>query len=280
MASGIPWWARIVMSIDHNVRMLSHAVSIIRDETMLAFIPPERRPSVTTAIYDQQRSYAPGGELFALGLYEWERRLIATPPFPAPPARLLLGGAGGGREVVPLRDRGYEVWSFEPSPQLVAEANTAMGAQNGASLVVGDYDDLVRAVRGEFTRLSALATQEFDAIILGWGSLSYVTPEEARLELLVTLKMLAPAAPVILSFIPRLDADERGRPAALRRGLRRVLPRLGGQPVTDSGEQFVPWGGFASALPLDEIERLALQSGYRPAVLETEPYGHALLVPA
>jgi hypothetical protein len=145
---------------------------------------------------------------------------------------------------------------------------------------VGDYDDLVRAVRGESTRLSPVATQHYDAIILGWGSLSYVTPEAARLALLVALKTLAPNAPVILSFIPRLGSDERGRAAALRRGLRRLLPRLGGQPASDSGELFVPWGGFASALPLDEIERLALQSGYRPAVLETEPYGHALLVPA
>jgi hypothetical protein len=280
MTSGIPWWARIVMSIDHNVRMLSHAVSIVRDETMLAFVPPDRRPSVTTAIYDRQRSYGPGGELFALGLYEWERRLIATPPFPPPPARILLGGAGGGREVVPLRDLGYEVWSFEPSPQLVAGAQREIGARGGASLVVGDYDDLVRAVRGESTRLSPVATQHYDAIILGWGSLSYVTPEAARLALLVALKTLAPNAPVILSFIPRLGSDERGRAAALRRGLRRLLPRLGGQPASDSGELFVPWGGFASALPLDEIERLALQSGYRPAVLETEPYGHALLVPA
>jgi hypothetical protein len=247
---------------------------------MLAFIPPDRRSAVTTAIYDEQRSYVPGGELFALGLYEWERRLIATPPFPAPPARILLGGAGGGREVVPLRDRGYEVWSFEPSPQLVAGAQVEISAQKGASLVVGDYDDLVRAVRGESTRLSAIASQDYDAIVLGWGSLSYVTPEASRLSLLVALKTLAPTAPVILSFIPRLDADERGRPAALRRGLRRALPRLGGQTLADSGEMFVPWGGFASALSLGEIERLALQSGYRPAVLETEPYGHALLVPA
>lgn len=280
MASGIPWWARIMMSIDHNIRMLSHAVSIVRDETMLAFIPPERRPDVTTAIYDRQRSYGPGGELFALGLYEWERRLIATPPFPPPPARILLGGAGGGREVIPLRDRGYEVWSFEPSPQLVAAAQLEIGARTGASLVVGDYDDLVRAVRGESTRLSSIASQRYDAVILGWGSLSYVTPEAARLALLVALRNLAPNAPVILSFIPRLDSDERGRPAALRRGLRRMLPRLGGKSASDSGELFVPWGGFASALPLDEIERLAIQSGYRPAILETEPYGHGLLVPA
>ena len=280
MASGIPWWARVIMSIDHSVRMLSHAVSIVRDETMLAFVPPARRSTVTTAIYDQQRSYAPGGELFALGLYEWERRLIATPPFPAPPARILLGGAGGGREVVPLRNRGYEVWSFDPSPELVAGAQTAIRARPGASLVVGDYDDLVRAMRGETTRLSAIVQQQYDAIILGWGSLSYVTPEAARLALLTALKTLAPSAPVILSFIPQLDGEERGRPAALRRGLRRVLPRLGGWPVDGSGELFVPWGGFASALSVTEIDSLATSSGYRPVILETEPYGHALLAPA
>jgi hypothetical protein len=146
--------------------------------------------------------------------------------------------------------------------------------------VVGDYDDLVRAVGGESTRLSAVASLRFDAVILGWGSLSYVTPSSARLALLTTIRTLAPSAPVILSFIPRLHSDERGRPAALRRGLRRILPRLGGQRSAEGGELFVPWGGFASALSVAEIERLALQSGYRTVVLETEPYGHALLAPA
>ena len=269
------------MSADHGVRMFSQAVSVVRDETMLAFIPPERRQTVTTAIYDRQRSYVPGGALFSLGLYEWERRLITTPPFPPPPARILLGGAGGGREVLPLRNLGYEVWAFEPSGELVAAGRAAIGADCGATLIEGDYGDLVRAVHGSSTRLSELAETRYDAVILGWGSLSYVFPQDARSELLGAIKILAPSAPVMLSFIPRIEPQEHGRTAALRRVLRRVLPRRGRDSRSvDSGEMFAPWIGFAYALSAEEIQRIAAQTGYRLTLLETTPYGYALLAPA
>ena len=48
------------------------------------------------------------------GLYPWEtdwfeRRL------PSPPASILIGAAGGGREAAALRDLGYQVRAFEPS---------------------------------------------------------------------------------------------------------------------------------------------------------------------
>ena len=281
MAGNIPWWARVVMSADHGVRMFSQAVSVVRDETMLAFIPPERRQTVTTAIYDRQRSYVPGGALFSLGLYDWERRLITTPPFPRPPARILLGGAGGGREVVPLRNLGYEVCAFEPSRELVAAGRAAIGADSGATLIEGDYEDLVRAVHGASTRLSELAKMHYDAVILGWGSLSYVFPQDARSELLGAIKILAPSAPVMLSFIPRNVPEERGRTAALRRVLRRVLRRRDRESRSvESGEMFAPWIGFAYALSAEEIQRIAAQTGYRPTLLETIPYGHALLAPA
>ena len=280
MTSGLPWWARLVMAIDHNVRMLSHGVSVVRDEMMLAFVAPEDRQAVTTAIYDRQSGYVPGGELFGLGLYEWERRLVATHPFPSPPARILLGGAGGGREVIPLRDMGYEVWAFEPSSELVRGGHDAVAADARSRLVEGDYSDLVALSHGKAGRLAGFAGQRFDAVILGWGSLSYVYPRAKRLELLEAIRALAPDAPVILSFIPRLaSAGENGKSAALRRTLRRVLPRAGAQNAIEGGEVFVPWGGFACSLSTDEIRELARSAGYRTILIESEPYGHALLSP-
>lgn len=280
MTSGIPGWARVALSIDDSVRMLSRVVSLVLHELVLAYIPPERRGSVTTAIYDRQRSYAPGGGLFTRGLFDWERRVIGTLPFPQPPARILLGGAGGGREIVPLRDLGYEVWAFEPSKELVASGRAVIGADGGAHLIEGDYADLVRASHGTATRLSSLAGQRYDGVILGWGSLSHVSPS-ARKELLRAIRILAPAAPVMLSFIPRVTPDEDGRSAGLQRALRRVLPRLGGRARSEeSGELFAPWLGFAYALSAADIEQLAVESGYRPALVGTTPYGYALLAPA
>jgi hypothetical protein len=98
--------------------------------------------------------------------------------------------------------------------------------------------------------------------------------------LLEAIRTLAPDAPVMLSFIPRLaSAGENGKSAALRRTLRRVLPRAGAQNAIEGSEVFVPWGGFACALSTDEIRALAQSAGYQTILIESEPYGHALLFP-
>jgi hypothetical protein len=175
---------------------------------------------------------------------------------------------------------GYEVWAFEPSPELVRGGHAAITADDRVVLVEGDYSDLVALAHGKAGRLASFAGQRFDAVILGWGSLSYVYPHAKRLELLEAIRTLAPDAPVMLSFIPRLaSAGENGKSAALRRALRRVLPRAGAQNEIDGGEVFVPWGGFACALSPDEIRALARATGYRTILIESEPYGHALLSP-
>jgi hypothetical protein len=41
----------------------------------------------------------------------------------------------------------------------------------------------------------------------------------------------------------------------------------------------VAWGGFLHTLSVDDVRTLAGDAGYRVAVLEASPYGHALLVP-
>ena len=45
--------------------------------------------------------------------------------FPPPPAHILVGGAGGGREAFALLERGYRVTAFEPSEALAASMAAA-----------------------------------------------------------------------------------------------------------------------------------------------------------
>src|SRR5512142_2340602 len=62
--------------------------------------------------YGQTQAYRADSSAFRRGLFGWEKEAIAR-FFPAAPARVLVGGAGGGREVFALAEMGYEVVAFE-----------------------------------------------------------------------------------------------------------------------------------------------------------------------
>jgi hypothetical protein len=55
--------------------------------------------------------------VFRSYLFPKEEKIIKE-YFPPPPARCLIGAAGGGREALALAGMGYEVLAFEPVPQL------------------------------------------------------------------------------------------------------------------------------------------------------------------
>ena len=274
-----PGWVRALLALDRGAQALARLVSVVRDEVLFAWVPPSRRAELTAALYAGQTTYAPGGGTFRAGLFDWERALIEMPPFPRT-GRLLVGGAGGGREAVALRDRGYEVVAFEPVAALVRAGVPAVAERPGALLIRASYDDLVRAARGEPSPLApALAAAGVDGVVLGWGSLGHVTEEEDRVALLRAVRAIAPAAPVILSFTDALAPDPRGsRTAALRRGLRRLFAALGAPARYRPGDRFTPWGGFSRDSDAAAIETLARSAAYDVVFIASNP-GRAMLTP-
>ena len=65
--------------------------------------------------YAHSDAYHPGSSRYRDALHPWEETVVGS-HFPAPPSRVLIGAAGGGREAFALARRGYAVVAFEPSP--------------------------------------------------------------------------------------------------------------------------------------------------------------------
>ena len=81
--------------------------------------------------YGNQRLYRPDAPSFKPELFPWESRVIAT-HFPKPPASVLIGGAGGGREALALERDGFRVVGFEPAAPLVRAFNDSPAAHGRA----------------------------------------------------------------------------------------------------------------------------------------------------
>jgi hypothetical protein len=151
--------------------------------------------------YQSDATYAPGTAHFRRHLFPWETATIRA-HFPQPPARLLIGGAGGGREALALADRGYEIVAFEPAAELAAGMAEHAPATAAVQAYVAGYEDLPRLAPARpgdpAVDLRDLGT--FDAGLMGWGSFSHLRDHETRVH---ALRAMADAVdgPLLVSFL-------------------------------------------------------------------------------
>ena len=211
------------------------------------------------------------------GLWDWESRWFAA-RLPAAPARVLVGGAGAGRESLPLGDLGYQVDGLEPAPSLCASLAQALGPARLA--VCASYEDLARAVLdGAGGPAAPLVGQRYDAVILGWGSFTHVLVEDERRRTIQACARLTDG-PILASFWMRdqaADADSSARAARLGRALGQRLGRLRLGDGAPPGEK----SAFGHAYERAEVEALARAAG-REVIWEgaSGVYPHATFVKA
>ncbi len=199
-----------------------------------------------------ERGFAPSHQR---GPLSWEPAWwdAALPP---PPARVLVGGAGAGREVTALEARGYRVDAFEPAPAL---AEALAGACHGQSWTL--THEAVAAGRGP--------TGPYDAVLLGWGSLSHVLEDSDRRALMRRCAALTDG-PILASVFLR-DDRRPTRPAAL--GARLGAALLGAERPLHPGVFFLPAVGFLVGFDPSELEALGREAG-RVTELTAAPFPH------
>jgi SAM-dependent methyltransferase len=258
----VPW----ALAAGRASELTHRGVLLLRDLLLASRLAPHEQEALTLALYQKASTYSPGGTAFEQGLFSWEERVFSDPIWPAS-GRILVGAAGAGREALALVRRGFEVVAFEPCPPLAEAGHLLAQRTPGLTFHEGSYGDLIAAVQGHGGPLASLRDASFDAVVLGWGSLSHLLDRGQRAALLRALPRLAPGGPVLMSFLvdwPRGGREQRLR-AALRRRLGADLPH------------FSPEAGFFHLFTRGEVEALAAEAGYTPRCYQEDPYPHALL---
>ena len=235
-----------------------------------------RREAINQILWGRESRYLPGGGVFERGLFECEQRVITEPPFPQA-GRILLGGAGGGRELLELCRRGYDVVAFEPS-DLCEGARQVVSSFPNSAVIRASYRDLVTAVQEHAGPLAAhVLNASFDAVIFGWGSFYFVFADERR-EVLRAARTAAPEGPLLLSYGEQQDA-ENGRLDRLRPIIRLICKMLGAPSARVPGDLFR--FGFGHIGFQDDLKDLAEASGYRVLYRRASgaPSPYAMLMP-
>jgi hypothetical protein len=272
----LPLLIRLHLLLYRAAFQLERGLRELLDVVAWSSTPPERRDAVVSALFARQPTYRRGGVDFERGLFTWEREGLGRPEWPER-GRVLIGGAGGGRELVALASRGYAVRGFEPVPSLAAACVKECAALPDASCLQGSYADLLEALRTGSGPLAALAAEPpFDAVLLGWGSLAHVTDQACAEALLGATRRLAPSGPVFTSFY--LAEESRVRQAGDR--LLRIFAALGAPGHRPRGGYFRPAAGFLMTCKPEEVVSLAERHAYRVAAMSVAlPQPWAMLVP-
>jgi hypothetical protein len=177
-------------------------------------------------------------------LFNWEAGLIVR-VFPKPPGRVLVGGAGGGREALQLAGMGYEVTAFEPAATL-ARSMRDRAARNGAAVeaLIGRYEDMPILRRIEDGESCDLAQRRrFDAAMLGWSSFSHIRDGRVRSAVLRAFADITDG-PVVVSFFLRRSTRHPRPP------IKQFLSTLGRR---SEGDAFTGHIGYYHLSSQDEL---------------------------
>jgi SAM-dependent methyltransferase len=244
------WAARLLLastSIDRGFRLFDR----LRSELVLAFASDRTLDRFNDLTYARAPDYDPSGASFRAYLFPWEEGVIER-FFPPAPARILVGGAGSGREAFALVDRGYDVTAFDPSAGLVAAMAERSSGNPRLEGYVGAYEELpvLRPIREGGTPIDLNDVQPFDASVIGWGSFSHLRSSEARLQ---TLRSFGDSTrgPVVVSFL-KMGSAPPVRPAVAR-ARRRLRARKG----RDERDAFSVHIGYYHVFDEQEIVDLA-----------------------
>jgi hypothetical protein len=214
---------------------------------------PREQVEIGIHLYDVAFSLRPE----PLDPFDWEPGWFAA-RLPLPPAKLFVGAAGAGREAVYLQGRGYDVTLLEPARKRAERCRGRVGPQ--AVIAIATYEDLADSVLdGASTPASPIAGECFDAVLLGWGSLSHIVHERDRQRLLRALDRLCPNGPILSSFWLGSKAPGAGKAERLGGWIGGLIGAARGVPAPADPEPeiFASGYGFAHSYSRAEIAQLA-----------------------
>jgi 2-polyprenyl-3-methyl-5-hydroxy-6-metoxy-1,4-benzoquinol methylase len=196
------------------------------------------------------------------GLWAWESAIIAR--YFRNCKRLLLIGAGGGREVLALRRLGYEVNGFECNSELVRVANTLLNDEGLSASI--------RFAPPDMCPNSNASRPIYDGLIVGWGAYMLIRGHDKRVAVLRKMRAQVNAgAPLLVSFFSRSPKTKQFLVSmAVGNSLRWVL----GRENIELGDALEP--EYVHYFSQEEITGELRDAGFMLEYYTEVPYGHAV----
>jgi 2-polyprenyl-3-methyl-5-hydroxy-6-metoxy-1,4-benzoquinol methylase len=218
----------------------------LRDELILGRARPQDWAWLTARAYNRNPGYHE--PTYNTTLYDWERAAFSD-FFPPPPARILVGACGAGREMFALARLGYQVAGFDPAERLVERCRTHVPEAHLLQCWVQSYEQFALAPP------SRLAGTRFDAGVIGFGSFAHLACSEDRRRVLDMFRQLCRGGPLLMSWVAR-------GPSVPQMRVRRALQRLR-LSAARAGDFYTANEGLMHHYDFEEICRIVHDANYR-----------------
>jgi hypothetical protein len=196
----------------------------------------------------------------ASGLHDWEEKVLAEHFGSC--RSLLIGAAGGGREMFALFRRGMAVDGFECCGRLAECARGILAEAGVEGRILTARPDEVPEGLGVY-----------DGAIVGWSAYMHIPGRGNRVAFLKQCRdHIRPGGPILLSFFTRPENGREFRwvyavASAVRR-LRRCSDKV------ELGDKLM--GAFEHFFTREEVEGELEEGGFRLESYAERPYGHAV----
>ena len=265
-----------VLAWTFELDRIARAFAILREEVAFRILAEHDWLELGRLLYGRATKYSRGSAHNESGLFAFERDAIEQ-AFPPPPAMILVGACGGGRELFGLVERGYLIAAaYDPVASFIkALREDPRLFEAKARLCVGSHQGLESMAPILELRKSG---NQADAVVVGWGSYTHLLGSARRVEFLRSLRKLCPRGPVLLSFFVGTDAEPE-RPQRFRQRLRRLLRTS--DALREPGDGLHRGAGGIHYFTEASFVGEAKQAGYRVQRWQEHDFaaGHAILVP-
>jgi hypothetical protein len=258
-AGGVrPWLVRGYYLANRGLEKAIVAARAIAVGFWLGVLSKESLDAVDQAYYEDVGIYC-NPQYNRRGLWEWESAMLEQ--FFPKGGRVLVAGAGGGREMLALHHLGYAVDGTECNAELAAFANEFLrGEGAGCQVRVVPRDQGLEGPR------------DYDAIIVGWSAYMLVQGRARRVALLRSLRTrVAAGAPLLISFYVR---RRNGPYFHLVRWLANLLRWPRRLELVELGDSLAPT--FVHYFTEPEIAGELEAGGFRLEFFGARDYGHAV----
>jgi hypothetical protein len=251
--------ARSYKKVDRLVNRALSALRAIHQGFWLGLMDRQQYTDIIGTVYTDWKSYH-AADYNKSGLWPWETDMVDR--YFSNCRTILLGAAGGGREIISLSAHGFEVDGFDCVPEFLTTSQTLFTSQSiNPRLLLAEPDH----VPDEFAL--------YDGGIMGWSGYSHISGTENRALFLKEFRRhIKTGGPLLISFftLPENSAQFNlvYQVARLVRALRFSRERV------ERGDILIEM--FFHYTSEEEVRRELAEAGFRMDHFAEKSFGHAV----
>lgn len=254
------WSMRAYFWSDRALSRFFNAVRTVHQGFWLGMLDREAFQQVDEHAYLTWKKLYDDRNYNLSGLWAWEASAVDR--FFPNCQSILIAAAGGGREIIALVKRGFEVDAFDCSSHFVESCQQLL---RGEGIEAGLFLALPDSVPEHL--------KAYDGIIVGWGAYMHIAGQENRVRFLTALHgYMREGGSLLVSFLTRApNSHEAKLVFGIARTIRWLRRRRDDVELGDS-----LFGSFNHTFTRTEIERELGEGGFKLQFYAEQPYGHAV----